>query len=68
MKKSNKKNLKQSLLQLKKIAQWFEEQEQVDVEEGLEKVKQGTVLIKECKQKLEKVENQFNELRKNLET
>ncbi|MCK5123428.1 MAG: exodeoxyribonuclease VII small subunit [Candidatus Pacebacteria bacterium] len=41
-----KTNLSESLKKLEKIARWFESQEEVDVEMGLEKVKEGAKLIK----------------------
>ena len=45
---------------------WFEEQEEVDVEEGLAKVRTGATLIKELKGKLKNVENEFTEIKKDL--
>ncbi len=38
-------NLKESLGKLNDIVAWFEEQEEVDVEVGLEKVKEGAKLV-----------------------
>lgn len=59
--------LKDSLKKLKKIVQWFEEQEEVDVEAGLEKVKQGVILIKDSKSQLKKIENEFEEIKKDFQ-
>ena len=58
--------IKDSLKKLEAIAGWFDEQEAVDVEAGLAKVKEGTVLIKELKTKLKQVENEFEEIKKDL--
>jgi exodeoxyribonuclease VII small subunit len=62
-----KTNIKESLKKLESIATWFDEQEEVDVEQGLEKIKEGTTLIKELRVKLKQVENEFEEIKKDLE-
>ena len=62
-----KTNLSESLKKLEKIAEWFESQEEVDVEEGLKKVKEGAQLIKISKERLKKVENEFEEVKKGLD-
>ncbi|MDD5084329.1 MAG: exodeoxyribonuclease VII small subunit [Candidatus Moranbacteria bacterium] len=63
-----KTNLGESLKQLEDIVSWFESQQEVDVEKGLEKVKEGVSLIKESKTRLREVENEFEEVKKDLET
>ena len=60
-------NLKQSLTELKKIVQWFDDQEEVDVEEGLEKVKEGAALVKATKARLGEIENEFAEIQRDIE-
>lgn len=60
-------NLTQSLKKLEEIVEWFESQQEVDVEKGLEKVKEGASLIKASKERLKKVENEFEEVKKELE-
>jgi len=60
-------NLSESLKKLEKIAKWFETQEEIDIEQGLEKVKEGVELIKISKERLKKVENEFEEVKKELE-
>ncbi len=60
-------NLKESLAQLKDIVEWFEEQEEVDVEVGLVKVKEGAGLIRDCKKRLAEVENEFKEIQREIE-
>ncbi len=62
-----KTNLRESLKKLEKIAEWFESQEEIDVEQGLEKVKEGARLIKISKERLKKVENEFEEVKKELD-
>jgi exonuclease VII small subunit len=39
----------------------------VDVEKGIEKVKEGVALIKVSRERLKKVENEFEEVKKELE-
>lgn len=60
-------NLTQSLKKLEEIVEWFEQQEEIDVEKGLEKVKEGVKLIKASRERLKKVENEFEEVKKELE-
>lgn len=62
---SDKKlNLKDSLHRLSEIVEWFEEQKEVDVEAGLEKVKEGAKLVKDCKVRLAEIENEFEKVKK----
>jgi exonuclease VII small subunit len=64
---SKETNLTQSLKKLEEIVEWFEGREEVDVEKGLEKVKEGAALIKASKVRLKKIENEFEEVKKELE-
>jgi len=66
-KKNDKENISQSLEKLEQIIQWFDGQEQVDVQQGLDKVREGAVLVKELRGRLKEVENEFQELKKDLE-
>ena len=66
MKKEEENNISKSLKNLEGIVNWFEEQKDVDIEKGLEKVKQGAVIIKELKKRLKIVQNEFNEIKKGL--
>ncbi|NQV13514.1 MAG: exodeoxyribonuclease VII small subunit [Parcubacteria group bacterium] len=59
-------NISESLNKLEDIVSWFDEQEDVDVEEGLKKVKAGASLIKDLKGRLKEVENEFEEVKKDL--
>jgi exodeoxyribonuclease VII small subunit len=65
-KKEPKENIAQSLEKLEKVVAWFDEQDQVDVEQGLIKVREGVALVKELKTRLKAVENEFQELKKDL--
>lgn len=60
-------NLKESLSKLNEIVEWFNDQEEVDVEVGLVKVKEGAELIKACKKRLTEVENEFKEIQREVE-
>jgi exodeoxyribonuclease VII small subunit len=61
-----KNKLKDSLKRLEEIINWFDEQEEIDVESSLEIVKEGAGLIKESRENLKKLENQFIEIKKEL--
>ncbi|MBA3723689.1 MAG: hypothetical protein H0W89_02210 [Candidatus Levybacteria bacterium] len=63
-----KTNLSQNLTKLSDIAAWFDEQATVDVEEGLVKVKEAAILIKESKLRLKAIENEFEEIKKDIDT
>lgn len=63
----SKMNLSESLKKVQAIIAWFDEQEEVDVEKGLEKIKEGTVLIKESRTRLKEIENEFEVVKKDLE-
>lgn len=61
-----KSNLTKNLKDIEKIVAWFESQDEVDVEEGIEKVKAGVKLIKESKKRLAEIENEFEDVKKEL--
>lgn len=64
--KSDAKNLNSSLKRLSEITEWFDDQEEIDVEEGLKKVKEAVFLIKESKGRLKEIENEFEEIKKEI--
>lgn len=64
---AKKPSLGESLKKLETIVTWFDNQEEVDVEQGLEKVKEGVELIKASKARLKEVENEFEVVKKELE-
>ena len=57
-----KDNIQKQLKELEDIAQWFEKEEDFDVEEGLKRVKEGAELVKKLKGRIKDVENEFKEL------
>lgn len=59
-------NLSENLEKLHEIASWFDQQTQVDVEEGLKKVKEAAALIKESKVRLKEIENEFAEIQADI--
>jgi len=64
---TDKNNLNDNLKKLEEISNWFDSREEVDVEEGLNKVKEAVVLIKESKERLKQIENEFEEIKKEVE-
>jgi exonuclease VII small subunit len=62
-----KLNLSESLKKLEGITEWFNDQQEVDVEKGLEKVKEGVQLVKASRERLKEVENEFEDVKKELE-
>ncbi|MFT5849368.1 MAG: hypothetical protein ACI9H6_000175 [Patiriisocius sp.] len=59
-------NLSANLTKLKVITDWFEEQQEIDIEAGLEKVKEAATLIKASKARLTEVENEFHEIKREI--
>ncbi len=66
--KKQKSDIGAKLDKLAEIVAWFDEQKEVDVERGLEKEREGAVLIKELKEKMNDVENEFREIKKDLQS
>ena len=66
MKKFSPVNLNEILKKLAKIVSWFESQEELDVEKGLEYVKEGAELIKSSRERLSEIENEFKEIKKTI--
>ena len=64
---SKQNNLSENLKKLSDIAQWFEAREDIDVEEGLNKVKEAAKIIKDSKKRLLEIENEFEEVKKELD-
>jgi len=65
MKKPNT-NLNETLKKLAAIVSWFESQSDLDVEKGLEYVKEGAELIKSSRERLSEIENEFKEVKKEI--
>lgn len=63
---SNKNNLTENLSKLSEIASWFDNKEEVDIEEGIKKVKEAVKIIQESKKRIKEIENEFEEIIKEL--
>jgi hypothetical protein len=63
----DQKNLSNNLKKLEEISSWFDNSKELDVEEGLEKVKEAVILIKESKERLKEIENEFEEIKKEID-
>ncbi len=61
-------DITKSLEKLEAIVRWLDEQEQVDVEEGLKKVREGAELVCELRNRLKIAENEFEEVKRDLES
>lgn len=59
-------NLNENLKKLAEISDWFDKMKEIDVEEGLVKVKEAVVLIKASKERLGEIENEFEEIKKDI--
>lgn len=60
-------NLNENLKKLEEISKWFDNSNQIDVEQGLEKVKEAVTLIKESKSRLTQIENEFEEIKREMD-
>ena len=60
------KNLSDNLKRLSEITKWFDNQEEVDIEEGLKKTKEAAELIKKSRERLKAIENEFEEIKKEV--
>lgn len=65
--KSSQVNLNETIKKLKEIVSWFEDQSEPDVEKGLEYVKEGALLIKSSRERLSEIENEFKEIKKEIQ-
>ena len=64
MAKTKKQDLKKYLKEIEEITTWFDDQDEIDIEEALGKVEQAAKLIKASKDMLAQVENEFEEIKK----
>lgn len=67
MPRKEKDDLKANFRRLEEISTWFEEQTEIDLEKGLEKVREGATLIKATRLQLKNIKNEFEEIQKSLE-
>jgi exonuclease VII small subunit len=60
-------DFKKHLEEIAAILEWFDSQEELDIEKALDKVKQASALIKESRARLGELENQFEEIKADIE-
>lgn len=65
--KDTDQTLQETLEELEEIVGWFDEQDKPDVETGLQKVKEGVKLIKSSKSKFKELENEFENVKEELD-
>ena len=63
-KAKNSDSIKTNLEELENIARWFESDNAFNLEEGIEKVKKASEIIRVLKYELKGVENEFKILRR----
>ncbi|MBD3366335.1 exodeoxyribonuclease VII small subunit [candidate division WWE3 bacterium] len=59
-------DFKKAIGELEEINEWFSS-EDIDLDEGLEKLKKGKELILACQERLDKVETEFIDIKDELE-
>lgn len=66
---ANKKStdINKNLSRLSEIAEWFENQKEINVEEGLKRVKEAAGIVKDSKGRLKEIENEFEEIKADIE-
>lgn len=64
---TKKTNLNDNLKKLSQIVSWFESQADLDVEKALDYVREGAELIKSSRERLKEIENEFKEIKKDIQ-
>ena len=64
---TKKSDFKAHLKEIAEILEWFDGQDELDVEEALGKVKKAAALIAAGKKRLGEIENEFKEIKKESE-
>jgi exodeoxyribonuclease VII small subunit len=64
-KKDEKFDFKKAIEDLEEINRWFQSAD-IDLDEGLEKLKKGKELISKCQKRLTEAENEFVKIRDDL--
>jgi exonuclease VII small subunit len=65
-KEKDSKSFQQHLKEIAQILEWFDSQEELDVEEALAKVREAAKLIKISRERLAEVENEFKIIKKEI--
>jgi exodeoxyribonuclease VII small subunit len=63
---ADKTDFKSKLEELETINEWFQSDD-IDLDEGLKKLKRAKELIKYCKSRLKDVENEFNTIKEEMQ-
>ncbi|MEK7614819.1 MAG: exodeoxyribonuclease VII small subunit [Patescibacteria group bacterium] len=61
--KKKSTNFASAFEELEQITQWFDSEEQLDLDEGLQKFERGLAIASELKKKLVEVENKVEEIK-----
>ena len=67
MAKKTTNDFKDRLKEISAILEWFDSQEELDIELALGKIKQAGELIKSSKKRLSEIENEFKEIKKTID-
>lgn len=60
-------NFAKAVQQLEEITRWLQDHD-LDLEQGLQKVKEGKKIVDECKKNLDTIENEFIEVKKEFDS
>ena len=60
-------DLNKNIKRLEEIAEWFSQQKEVDLEQGLKLIKESAELIKTSNKRLKEVDNKFQEIKRDIE-
>ena len=65
----NNKNINadEILKKLESIAEWFEKQKEPNIEEGLLKIEEASVLLRAGRSRFREIENRFEEIQKEVD-
>ncbi len=63
-KKKKENSLNDNLKRLAEISNWFADQQEIDLDAGLDMVKEAAALIKKSREQLNAIENEFKEIEK----
>lgn len=61
----SKIDIKKSLSELQQITEWFQNDD-IDLDQGIDKLKEGVQIIKECRKRIQEIENEFIDIKKEL--
>lgn len=64
---TTEQNFSKLFRQLQQIVAWYDQQRELDVEEGLSKARQAAELIKLCSKRLSQLENEFVKIKAELD-